>query len=166
MAEANLDFDGEDGVACNRFAASTPEPNMSMNQSPCCSPSLSTVYEFPLNGNIDRTIEIGSSGEQPSCMDDLQSDDTSGSDGLTFPSEDNAGDDSCSSDDGVLFCPIQRTTPIVRLRQAFHKESLLQTPTMSNWNSGTWELLWSVGVVRSNVYFRLHLRRSSRLEEG
>ena len=99
MAEVAFDFEGEDDDTRNRFAASTQEP---MSQSPRYSPSLSSVYEFPLNSNVDRTIEIGSSGEELSCMDELPSDSDEGSEGFTFPSEDD-GDDSCSSDDGVLF---------------------------------------------------------------
>ena len=94
MADSSFDSDFENASKRCRLA-STPT-----NRSPSHSPSLSTVYEFPID--VDRTIEIGSSGEEP-WGNEGWSEDSDGESYRMFPSDDDGYEASSSSDDGMLF---------------------------------------------------------------
>ena len=82
-----------------RRMASTPEiEHVETVMSP--SPSFSSVYEFPLSGEcVDRTIEIGSDGDERSSTEEP----------MMFPSEGEARDreskdcDSHRDSDGIIY---------------------------------------------------------------
>lgn len=108
-------YDDETIASKRRRMASTPEVEGSVGMRD--SPSFSSVYEFPLSGEcVDRTIEIGSSGDECSAeepmifpsenelmMSDHESKDSSeannsDSDGFIYPSDQEVHDGSDSYD--------------------------------------------------------------------
>jgi hypothetical protein len=119
MSVFNLGVDYDDSETLEskrRRVASTPEVDYYVGMSP--SPSFSSVYEFPLSGEcVDRTIEIGSNGDECSAEEpmmfpsedehtirDSESEDSAGnsdSDGIIYPSdlEVHNGSDSSSAID-------------------------------------------------------------------
>ena len=100
--QSSSDLEEYSSNSKRRRITSTPEPQATGNvllenyNIPSPSPSASTVYEFPVSGDcIDRTIEIGSSGEEHSDAESFAGE-------LIFPSDDDDIGDDCS-DDAMLF---------------------------------------------------------------